>query len=159
MNLLRLSGKKIILDASKGSGWKFEQRPGGWVIATDAQGKRHRLALKEVRGKLSFSTLQSSGLGDVQKQSAASGKAGASAASVEADLTAQFPGKVRKILVVAGASVEEGEPLLLVEAMKMEFAIKAPVAGRVKKILVTEAQQLAPGDRFVEFEVKTDGQK
>ena len=143
----------------KNSSWKFEIRPGGWIIATDAEGRRHRLALKEVRGKLSFTMLQSSGMGEVQKQSAGSGKAGASAASVDADLTAQFPGKVRKILVATGAVVEEGVPLLLVEAMKMEFAIKAPVAGTVKKILVKEAQQLSPGDRFVDFEVKSDGQK
>jgi len=167
MNLFRLSGKKVILDASptgsKETGWKFETRPGGWVIATDPKGKRHRMALKEVRGKLSFSTLHTSGLGDVQKQSSGTGKAGATAASVEADLTAQFPGKVRKILIAAGASVEEGEPLLLIEAMKMEFAIKAPAAGRVKKVLVAEAQQLSPGDRLVDFEVKpleiNDGQK
>jgi biotin carboxyl carrier protein len=156
MNLLRLSGKKFTLDGAKSSDWKFEVRPGGWVIATDAQGNRHRLALRDIRGKFSFSTLHSSGSGEIQKQSAGGGKAGASAASVEADLTAQFPGKVRKILVAAGAEVQEGEPLLLVEAMKMEFAIKAPAAGKVKKILVAEAQQLSPGDRFVDFEVKAD---
>ena len=46
-----------------------------------------------------------------------------------ADLVAQFPGKVRKVLVAEGAQVAEGEPLVLVEAMKMEFAVKAPRAA------------------------------
>jgi biotin carboxyl carrier protein len=69
-----------------------------------------------------------------------------------ADLVAQFPGKVRKILVAAGATVEAGAALLLVEAMKMEFAINAPCAGKVTGVLVKEGQPLSPGDRFVEFE-------
>jgi biotin carboxyl carrier protein len=42
----------------------------------------------------------------------------------------------------------------MVEAMKMEFAIKAEVAGTVKKILVTEGQQLTPGQKLVDFEEK-----
>ena len=45
-------------------------------------------------------------------------------------------GKIRKILVKDGDQVEMGTPLVLVEAMKMEFSIKAPSKGTVKKILV-----------------------
>jgi biotin carboxyl carrier protein len=152
MSLLRLSGKKFTLPNSSGDQWKFDVRPGGWVVATDAQGKRHRFAIQELRGKLSFSTLHQSGFGEIQKEAAAARSGGASAASIEADLTAQFPGKVRKILVAEGAVVAEGEPLLLVEAMKMEFAIKAPVKGKVVRFLVKEGQQLSPGDRFLELE-------
>jgi biotin carboxyl carrier protein len=70
----------------------------------------------------------------------------------DSDLVAQFPGKVRKILVADGARVNEGDSLLLVEAMKMEFAVKAGAAGIVKKVLVKEGQQLSPGDRFLDFE-------
>ena len=34
----------------------------------------------------------------------------------------------------------------------MEFAIKAPFAGKIARVLVKEGQQLAPGDRFVDLE-------
>jgi biotin carboxyl carrier protein len=159
---LKVSGKRFTLPEDA-TGWKFESRPGGWVIATDSSEQRHRIALAEFRGKLSYSIAagvsgSQSGYGEVSGPVRAG--AGGSAASIEADLTAQFPGKVRKILVSAGATVKEGEPLILVEAMKMEFAVKAPVAGKIKSIRVKEGQQLSPGDRFFDFEPegkKTDG--
>jgi biotin carboxyl carrier protein len=154
---LKVSGKKFSLKGSPLEFEKFEERPGGWIIATDTQGKRHRFSLQEFRGKLSFSVLKQSGFGEIQKTSGSLKSGGASAAQVAADLTAQFPGKVRKILVKAGATVAEGEALLLVEAMKMEFAIKAPVAGRIVKLLVVEGQQLSPGDRFLDFEGTSSG--
>jgi len=79
--------------------------------------------------------------------------AGASTkASVEADLTAQFPVKSENF-GSDRCQVIAGESLLLVEAMKMEFAIKAPTSGKVLKLLVIEGQQLSPGDRFLDFEI------
>jgi biotin carboxyl carrier protein len=51
-----------------------------------------------------------------------------------------MPGKVVRVLVKAGDEVAEGQDLLVVEAMKMENAVQAPVAGRVQELLV------APGD-------------
>lgn len=145
----RVSGKKVELPKA-GSDWSFTVRPGGWVIAerkTASGVERKRFALHEAKGKLSASLGGFLYFGGLQAQA----RGGASAGS-DADLTAQFPGKVRKILVAEGASVGEGDPLVLVEAMKMEFTVKAPYSGTVKKVLVKEAQQLAPGDRFVELE-------
>lgn len=81
----------------------------------------------------------------------------ASGKSNDSDLIAQFPGKVRRILVQPGASVAEGDSLLLVEAMKMEFAIRAPFAGKVTLVHVQEGQQLAPGDRFLDLEEEGKG--
>lgn len=69
----------------------------------------------------------------------------------DSDLIAQFPGKVRKILVQAGARVNEGDPLVLLEAMKMEFSIRAPFAGTVAKLLVQEGQQISPGTRLLDL--------
>ena len=143
----RVSGKKISLPESEAK-TRFEIRPGGWVIATLADGKRKRFAIQESKGKLSALLGGRLWHGDVMQEQ----RKGAVTGGSEADLVAQFPGKVRKILVQPGATVEEGAPLILIEAMKMEFAIKAPFAGKVIKILVKPDQQLAPGDRFVEFE-------
>ncbi|MGZ3686993.1 MAG: acetyl-CoA carboxylase biotin carboxyl carrier protein subunit [Bdellovibrionota bacterium] len=142
----QISGKKLVLPKSSGA-WKFSARPGGWVIAESVSGERKRFQLTELRGRLSAA------LGGViySGQLQAEARAGGSEAGGDADLIAQFPGKVRKVLVKQGAQVLEGDPLVLVEAMKMEFAIKAPFAGCVEKLHVIEGQQLAPGDRFLDL--------
>jgi biotin carboxyl carrier protein len=148
----KVSGKRVELPEAAASGlagWKLTQRPGGWILAEGPNGERERLMATEARGRLGASLGGVLWQGDVARDQRASG--GGSSAGSDADLVAQFPGKVRKVLVEAGAMVAEGDPLVLVEAMKMEFAIKAPFAGRVEKVLVKEAQQLSPGDRFVEL--------
>ncbi|MBI4925956.1 MAG: ATP-grasp domain-containing protein [Bdellovibrio sp.] len=69
------------------------------------------------------------------------------------ELEVQFPGKVRKILVKKGDYVQRGEVLLLVEAMKMEFAIKAPYSATIKELFTKEGQQINIGDRYLNFEL------
>ncbi len=56
------------------------------------------------------------------------------------------PGNVWKILIKEGAKVAAGQPLLIIESMKMEIAIPAPVAGAVKAIRVKPGQTLRAGD-------------
>jgi biotin carboxyl carrier protein len=56
------------------------------------------------------------------------------------------------VSIKEGDQVKEGTPLLMIEAMKMEFAIKAGASGVVKKIHVTEGMQLAPGQNLLDFE-------
>ncbi len=70
------------------------------------------------------------------------------------EFIAQFPGKIRKILVSSPGPIAAGTVVLMLEAMKMEFAIKASVAGEVKAILVTEGQVVTPGQKFIEFQAK-----
>ena len=135
--------------------WEFEARPGGWVLGTKrgSDGSivmRKRFFLHESKGKLGFSIDGSLFFGPVQAEARGAAAAGGS----EQDLVAQFPGKVRKILVGEGTLVEAGTPMLLLEAMKMEFSVKAPFAGTVHRILVKEGQQLSPGDRFLDLKKK-----
>ena len=61
-------------------------------------------------------------------------------------LTAPMPGKIVRILVTPGASVEAGEGVLVVEAMKMQNEVKSPKKGTVQKILVTEGAAVNSGD-------------
>jgi len=57
----------------------------------------------------------------------------------------EMPGKVVKIAVSVGASVVEGEGILILEAMKMENEIKSPVEGVVTEISVAEGQTVESG--------------
>ena len=56
-----------------------------------------------------------------------------------------MPGKVLKHLVSVGQTVEEGQPVLKVEALKMEMDVAAPAAGVVSALPVAEGQQVAAG--------------
>jgi urea carboxylase len=58
----------------------------------------------------------------------------------------EVPGCVWKVLVDEGAKVVAGDPVAIVESMKMEIAIAAPDSGRVSAIRVKPGQVLAAGD-------------
>ena len=60
-----------------------------------------------------------------------------------------MPGVVVQLLVQVGDSVEEGRPLLILEAMKMQNEIAAPSEGVVEAIHVTEGQVIESGVRLV----------
>ena len=67
-------------------------------------------------------------------------------------LTAPMPGKILAVLVQAGAEVEKGAPLVVMEAMKMEHTIAAPANGRVTAVLHTAGEQVAEGAALIAFE-------
>jgi biotin carboxyl carrier protein len=58
---------------------------------------------------------------------------------------AQMPGKIVRLHVKAGDFVEKDQVLLVMEAMKMENPIKAPQAGMVSTVAVTEGQAVETG--------------
>ncbi len=64
---------------------------------------------------------------------------------------APMPGKIVDILVDAGEKVKEGEALLILEAMKMQNEIIAPVSGVVKKIFVRNEDIVNKEDVLVEI--------
>jgi acetyl/propionyl-CoA carboxylase alpha subunit len=60
-------------------------------------------------------------------------------------LESPLPGRVVRVMVEAGATVEAGEPLLIVEAMKMEHEIVAPARGPLVELRVAEGAQVETG--------------
>jgi propionyl-CoA carboxylase alpha chain len=63
----------------------------------------------------------------------------------EGSLTAPMPGTVLRVTVVAGDQVKAGDALLVLEAMKMEHAVKAVADGTVAEVLVAQGQQVDAG--------------
>jgi biotin carboxyl carrier protein len=154
----RISGKKY--EPVRGDDhevpFHFERRPGGWVIGsrTHSDGRVERVRFFHSKSKKHFFTKLAVNppvefFGERVQVSR-----GASQAGGAQDYSAQFPGKVRKVSVGAGENVKAGTPLLMVEAMKMEFAIKASADGVVVKVLVVEGMQITPGQQLLEFEEK-----
>ena len=63
-----------------------------------------------------------------------------------------MPGRIVRILVNVGDVVDEGDPLIVVEAMKMENELKATSAGTVSKICVAEGEQVQARTTLIELE-------
>lgn len=68
------------------------------------------------------------------------------------DLKAPMPGLVLEVLVEAGATVKKGEPVLVLEAMKMENVIKAPSDVTIKSILVKPQQVVEKNAILIAFD-------
>ena len=67
-----------------------------------------------------------------------------------------MPGQVLRVLVSEGQTVKAGDPLIALEAMKMEQTIKATMDGVVRAILVKAGQVVAPGQLLVEIDSTED---
>ena len=65
-----------------------------------------------------------------------------------------MPGQVLKILVTVGQQVAAGDPLLILEAMKMEHTMRAAVDSVVEAILVTTGQVVGPGQLLINLVAK-----
>ncbi len=57
-----------------------------------------------------------------------------------------LPGAVSKVLVKEGDQVKEGQALAIIEAMKMEISVAAPMAAKIGKVLVKEGQNVRAGE-------------
>ena len=66
--------------------------------------------------------------------------------------TAPMPGKIISIAVKAGDTVEKGQPLLVMEAMKMEHTISAPADGKVAEVFYAIGDQVTEGAELVAIE-------
>jgi 3-methylcrotonyl-CoA carboxylase alpha subunit len=75
-----------------------------------------------------------------------------SAGGAHGELTAPMPGIVTKVLVVVGDEVTKGQPLVALEAMKMEHLIRAPRAGVVKRVPASPGAMVQAGAELVELE-------
>lgn len=68
------------------------------------------------------------------------------------DVKAPMPGLVLDIRVSIGQEIAEGDPLLVLEAMKMENVLKSPTAGVIKSISVEKGQAVEKNQILVTFE-------
>ncbi len=68
------------------------------------------------------------------------------------DVTSSMPGTIVDVLVKAGDKVKAGDAVLVIEAMKMENEVPAPVAGTVKAVNVAKGDSVNPDEALVEIE-------
>ncbi|HKJ89587.1 MAG TPA: acetyl-CoA carboxylase biotin carboxyl carrier protein subunit [Oceanipulchritudo sp.] len=73
-------------------------------------------------------------------------------AEVSGEVRASLPGQIVGILVEEGQRVAAGDPLVILDAMKMENEITAPMEGVVKSVHIRPGQVLAKGDLMLEID-------
>jgi acetyl/propionyl-CoA carboxylase alpha subunit len=69
-----------------------------------------------------------------------------------AQIVAPMPGKVVRVLVEAGAEVEAGQAIVVVEAMKMQNELKAPRAGKITSLTAAEGSAVTAGQLLAVIE-------
>ena len=101
-----------------------------------------------VNGTVYEVSVEEGGAGSAPVRAAApkAAPAPAAAPAAPAEVTASVPGKVFKIEANAGASVKAGDPIVILEAMKMEIPVVAPEDGTVASINVAVGDAVESGD-------------
>lgn len=67
-------------------------------------------------------------------------------------ISAGMPGKIVDVLVEVGAAVREGEPVIIMEAMKMENEMRSAKNAKVKEIFVKKGDSVEAGATLITFE-------
>ena len=135
---IAIDGEPLELEAERLPDGRLRlQTPSGVVIAeVTAVGERRFVRL----GTLDF----------VIERALATGRGARGAQG--GGLESPMPGVVTRVEATAGAAVRKGQPLVVLEAMKMEHVIRAPRDGRIKRVAVTAGQMVNGGVPLVEME-------
>ena len=110
--------------------------PASYTVTVD--GKQFQLSIEGDRATVNAKTYQV-GLQEI------SGAPSATPGEQGQLVKAEVPGKVIRILAGPGSIVAEGDPLLVLEAMKMEMQITSPFAGTIQSVDVSEGDQVSAG--------------
>lgn len=135
----RVDGSEFELAAEAMSDGRLRlvSESGTTVAEVTAAGARRFVRL----GSLEFVLEREAG---VRRRSAAGAHGGG--------LEAPMPGVITKVMVVVGDEVVKGQPLVALEAMKMEHLIRAPHAGVVKRVPASPGTMVQAGAELVELE-------
>jgi pyruvate carboxylase subunit B len=64
-------------------------------------------------------------------------------------VVSEIPARVVEVRVREGVRVQAGEPLLVLESMKMQVVVEAPRAGVVERVYVSPGRSVSPGEPLV----------
>jgi biotin carboxyl carrier protein len=166
MPILSVDGKRFRLGdlTAEGSAWNvlvdekkvtveiLEQTttgPSGILVRTG--GKVFRVAV-EKRGEGDVYSIELNGrpmIARLEEEASLLHAGGLEAVEGPALVTSPMAGKIASVKTLVGATVEEGQALIVLEAMKMENEIAAPKKGIVKEIYVQQGALAKPGDKLV----------
>jgi biotin carboxyl carrier protein len=121
------AGRDVLSIVIDGRAWEVKRERVGGEMHLMIAGERYAA---EVRDPRSFRARKAAGAGLEGPKK----------------LVSPMPGKVVRVLVAAGAEVEAGQGIIVVEAMKMQNEIKSPKKGKVSRILAVEGATVNAGE-------------
>ncbi len=139
-----LGGGEVRVD---GTALRVEDAGDGRCLVVDADGRRTLVA---AAGSAQAPWLFAAGQAwrvDVAPE----GSRPTRASGADADMTAPMPATVVTIAAPPGTQVATGDPLIVLEAMKMELVVRAPRAGQVSAVHCRVGEIVRPGTRLVEL--------
>lgn len=144
----RINGRERIVTAGRGAaGW--------WIQFADEQPARVQQVYLASEKSQRWASLDGSAYAfsalPSNAQSVSSAARSSSRGMGSGSVTAPMPGLVRAVLIALGDQVERGQPLLLLEAMKMEIRVSAPAAGRVQRLLAEAGALVERGQLLAEI--------
>ena len=124
------------------------------AVSLIADGRSYNVELEKVEDEVAVSVRGQILRLDVANERRRRLRAAAAAFSAEGPqvLKAPMPGKVVKVLVAAGDTVQQGQGLIVVEAMKMENELKSPKDGVVSEVAASEGQAVESGAKLLVVE-------
>ena len=122
--------------------------PACYTLIVD--GASHRLAVRDRAGPWVFELDGRTEVAEVTRTGVGAAAArGAAAPARQGEIRAPMPGLLLAVPVDQGAQVVAGQPLAIMEAMKMQMEIRAPHAGTVRRVHVSPGQELAAGQLLI----------
>ncbi len=119
-------------------------------IFLNVDGKELQVVAQKINGKIWFHT---DGETFEYNPSAKQAQSGGGAATQDpSQISAPMPGKIIKVFCKPGDLVEEGQTLVAMEAMKMEYNLKAAQAMKVIQVNCQEGQQVSLAEILVKME-------
>jgi len=147
----------VVLDG-KNALWEVSPMPGGGysLVGPDsrhAEATVHRLPDGRLRVHVGGDVFEFEFLDELTAR--AQQAAGAKGKRKSSDVKAAIPGRVLRILVKPGDVVTAKQPLLVLEAMKMENDVRSTRDGTIRSVEVVAGQAVGAGDVLVRFAPET----
>jgi biotin carboxyl carrier protein len=145
-------GRFRVTRAGKVVVWDARRIGQVWSVLPEGGGKAREVDL-DASGVGAYSVTCGSLVGVpmrvTDKLHKAAERAAAARPAGPAEIKSPMPGKVVRALIKAGDSVTAGQPVLVVEAMKMENELKAPRDGKIVEVRASEGQAIEAGQTLV----------
>jgi len=140
-----LKGESPLMVRKKSDNMQKEESVAG-VYTVVVDGKKYSVQVAEGDAEITVKESKTTPKKDETKKSIPSGKRG----SIE--IKAQTPGAVWKILKSVGDEVNEGEAIMVLEAMKMEIEVVSPMHGTISSIAVSVGDKVSDGQLLATLE-------
>jgi 3-methylcrotonyl-CoA carboxylase alpha subunit len=156
----RYHGELLTLTAQPdGKGWKITLPDGAEYAVLHAEANENTLTLQTAARCFQLAFLRTTQSVEIQhrgrvyrfQRAEPTRRSGVQHSSAEGILTAPMPGLVTKVFVQPGDTVEAGQRLLTIEAMKTEQSLRAPFAGIVRQLNAREGELVQEGTVLIEI--------